>query len=84
MSKLIAIALVLDVIWAAIIATFGVSVLSMAGGAAGASGAAATTAGVLGWIIGFVIAFLQGAIFMVVLGFFVVVGIMLFGGKKSN
>ncbi len=80
MRKLIAIALVLDVIWAFIIATFGVSLLSMAGGAAGASGAAATTASVLGWIIAFVIAFFQGAIFMFVIGMFVVVGTKLLGG----
>lgn len=84
MKKLIAIALVLDVIWAAIIATFFGSVLSLAGGAAGASGAAATTAGVLGWIIAFVIALLQGAIFMFVIGFIAIVFIGVFGGKRSK
>lgn len=82
LGKVILVAAVLDVIWAVIVATFGVSVLSMIGGAAGASGAAATTAGVLGWIITFVIALFQGAIFMVVIGVFVIVFAALFGGKR--
>lgn len=84
MRKILAIALVLDIIWAAVIATFFGSVLSIAGGAAGAAGAAATTAGVLGWIIAFVIAFFQGAVFMFVIGMFVVVFALIFGGKKSS
>jgi hypothetical protein len=84
LGKILLGAIVVDLIWAIIVATFGITVLGAAGSAAGASGTALAVGGVLGWIIGFVIAFIQGAIFMVVFAGFAFGALLLFGPKKKS
>ncbi|MEZ4488454.1 MAG: hypothetical protein R3F51_12750 [Cyanobacteriota/Melainabacteria group bacterium] len=83
-KKIFLVALVLDLLWATLIATFGATILGQVGTIGGAAEGATQTVTVLGWLITFIIAFFQGAIFMVVLGGFAVVLLLLFGGKKRS
>jgi hypothetical protein len=75
---------VLDLLWAALIATFYSTVVHTIGGAAGAGSAALGVGTVASWIIAFLIALFQGAIFLGVISVFIVVGIALFGGAKKS
>ena len=86
LKKILLIALAVDVVWAAIIATFSSTIISQVGSGAGADQTATTLATVLGWLIAFVGGFIQGAIFMVVIGGFIFVGLFLYAmlTKKSS
>lgn len=83
-KKLFLIYLVVDLVWAFIVATFGATILGSIGAAGGASGAATGTVTVLGWIITFVAAFIQGAIFLCVLTAFVFVFYMIYVALTRN
>lgn len=79
--QVLTIAVILDVLWATLVATFGASVFHILGVAGGAG---ATTLGigtVIGWILAFIVALLQGAIFMVVFTVLTVVLLSLFSSK---
>lgn len=79
--QVLTIAVVLDVLWALLVATFGASVLHILGVAGGAG---ATTLGigtVIGWILAFIVALLQGAIFMVVFAVFATLILSFFFSK---
>ncbi len=67
----------LDLAWAFTVATFGAKVLiRIAGITSGADEGAIQIATSLGWITSFVVAFVQGAIFLVVATVFVVVFVL--------
>jgi hypothetical protein len=77
------IAVVLDLLWAVLVATFYSTVVHTVGGAAGAGSVALGVGTVASWLIAFLIAMFQGAIFIVVISVFIFVGIAIFGKKKS-
>jgi hypothetical protein len=81
LGQVLAIAVILDVLWATLVATFGASVLHILGVAGGAGATALGVGTILGWLTMFVIAFLQGAVFIVALGIFALV-IFAFLSKK--
>lgn len=71
--KFLIIAVIVDLIWAFLIATFGATILSQIGLMGGADAGATTTISVVGWIIAFIVAFIQGAIFIGVVSFIVAI-----------
>lgn len=78
-------AFVADVIWAVLLATLQAIVLAETGGVLGTSVGGTTAAAILAWIITFVIAFTQGAVFLIVIGGFIFVGaLILSGGFKKG
>ncbi len=84
-KKLLLFYVLLDLVWAALVATFGATILSQIGMVGGAGEGATQAATILGWLITFIIAFFQGAIFLgvgtMVVFIFVVVFSSLFGGN---
>lgn len=84
LKKYLAVCLVLDVIWAALIATFGATILHAIGIGAGADAGVTTTASVLGWIIAFVFGFLQGGIFLLVFSLIGFIALAFFGSGRSK
>lgn len=82
--KLFKYAVIADVIWACLLATFQAVVFAEAGGALGASGLGTTLGTILAWVITFVIGLFQGAIFMVVAAGFVFVIAMFYTMLKSK
>ena len=76
LGKVLLNALVLDVVWAISVATFGFSLLSAVGQVAGSAPAATVTTGVAAWIVTFFVAMFQGAIFMVVGSVFGFIGLL--------
>jgi len=63
-KKLLVAYVVIDTIWAALVATFGATILSQIGTVGGAGEGATQVATGLGWVITFIIAFFQGAVFL--------------------
>lgn len=84
MKKVLVIAAVLDVIWALVVATFGAALLGGLGDAAGVGSTTVAVGSVLGWIITFVIALFQGAVFLAVFGVFVCVVIMAAANRRAR
>ena len=86
LSNVLRLAFGVDLLWAIVVATFNAILLSEAGNAFGGSTVGTIFGVALGWLISFVIAFIQGAIFMVVLGGFVAVFSILLSlpGKLRN
>ncbi|MBK9771036.1 MAG: hypothetical protein IPP57_09460 [Candidatus Obscuribacter sp.] len=79
--------LLADVVWAALFATFGASVMAQAIGLVGVSGSAAAINAVLLWCIAFVAAYFQGLVFMTVgAGFIFVISVIViaFSGNNSK
>lgn len=77
-------AVIADVVWAFLIATFQAVVLAEAGGALGTSTVGTTLGVVLGWIISFIIGLFQGAIFMFVGGVFIFVILVFISVLKNQ
>jgi len=78
----------LDLLWAALVGTFFSSVLAHFGIYAGAAASATTLGAVLLWIIGFIVAFFQGAVCLTVGSLFLGAGVILYsilttGPKKK-
>ncbi|MDP3506923.1 MAG: hypothetical protein Q8T09_02960 [Candidatus Melainabacteria bacterium] len=69
LRQVLIIAGILDALWAAAIATFGANLLHILGVAGGASATSVGIGTVLGWLITFIVALLQGAVFIFVIGF---------------
>ncbi|MBK9622285.1 MAG: hypothetical protein IPO31_24135 [Candidatus Obscuribacter sp.] len=86
-KKVVHWALLADVVWAALFATFGASVMAQAIGLVGVSGSAAAINAVLLWCIAFVAAYFQGLVFMTVgAGFIFVISVIViaFSGNNSK
>jgi hypothetical protein len=79
--KVLTVAAIVDVVWAGLVATFGANLLHILGVAGGAGATAVGIGTVLGWVITFIIAALQGAVFLFVFGFIGVVFWSLFSGR---
>lgn len=69
LRQLLIIAAILDGLWAGLVATFGANLLHILGVAGGASATSVGIGTFLAWVITFIIAFLQGAFFIFVVGF---------------
>lgn len=76
--------LVADFLWAATVATLGATILNEVGHAAGASDGGTMLATVLTWVVYFVIAALQGAVFLIVASVFLGLILMFFFGKSKR
>jgi len=83
-KKVVHWALLLDVVWAALFATFGASIMAQAIGMVGVSGSAATINAVLLWIIAFVAAYFQGLVFMTVGAGFIFVILVIVVALRGN
>lgn len=83
LRKYLIIGVIIDLIWAFLIATFGATILGQLGLMGGVDGGTTSTISVLGWIIAFIIAFIQGAIFIGVIGFMAVIFKKLFSNRNS-
>lgn len=84
LKKYVLVCIVLDVIWAVLIATFGAAILNAIGVGAGAAAGTTATVSVLGWIIAFVIGLIQGGIFLFALSFIGFVFLAIFGGGRRG
>lgn len=74
LKKILAIFVGIDVIWAVLMATFGTTLLTQIGGIGELGSTATVTGGILGWLILFVAALWQGAIFLLVFSVFGAIG----------
>lgn len=84
LRKVLKYAVIADIIWALLLATFQAVVFAEAGNALGASGLGTTLGTVLAWVITFVIGLFQGAVFMIVAAGFVFVITMFVVMLKSK
>ncbi|MDP3506684.1 MAG: hypothetical protein Q8T09_01715 [Candidatus Melainabacteria bacterium] len=79
--QVLTIAVILDVLWATLVATFSASVFQILGVAGGAGGTTLGVGTVIGWLLAFIVALLQGAIFMVVFAVFATLILSFFFSK---
>ncbi|MGD9684512.1 MAG: hypothetical protein AB7W16_25390 [Candidatus Obscuribacterales bacterium] len=87
LKKLLVVYVVIDIIWAALVATFGATILSQIGTMGGAGEGATQVATGLGWVITFIVALFQGAIFLGVFtgfAFVIMLLIALLSNKGGN
>jgi hypothetical protein len=80
-QKLMAIALIADLIWGAVVATFGAGILGHASAQVGVDG---TFSSVLFWFIAFVAGCFQGAVFIGVGSIFLTVVLVLIGSAAKG
>jgi hypothetical protein len=69
LRQVLIIAGILDALWAGLVATFGANLLHILGVAGGASATSVGIGTVLAWLITFIVALLQGAVSILVIGF---------------